>query len=110
MPLYSIHCEACEHEDEEIVKLADLDAYDAKLKAGCPLCNESGTCRRVITKAPLARMGGEGSARQIVDMKRSFKERFWKGGGADDVRHKHGDAFDDSLRGAAVTRIKEGKP
>lgn len=109
VPLYSIHCSLCEYETEEIVKLADLDAFDEKLNAECPLCARPNVCRRVITKAPLTRMGGEGSTRQIHDMRRSFQERFWKGGGADEVRHKHGEAFDDALRGAAVTKIKEQK-
>ena len=107
MPLHSLHCSACELQDEEIIKFCDLEAFDAKAALGCPLCGSVGTYRRVITKAPMMRMSGEGSDRQIVDMKRSFQNKFWKGGGADDVRHKHPEAFSDSLRGAAVSKIKE---
>lgn len=110
MPLYDILCGACGHTDEEIVKLSDLDAYDYSLKVACPLCHESGVCRRVLLRAPMTRMGGDGSDRQITAMKKASRERFFKSGEADQVRHKHGSELDDSIRGAAVERIKDAKP
>lgn len=91
------------------MKWADVEAWDAAAAIGpCPLCKTAGTYRRIIgNKAPAGRVGGEGSTRQVVDMRKSLDERFWKKE-ADDVRHRHPEAFNDSIRGAAVKRIKEG--
>jgi len=88
--------------------MSELEAWDAQVpERPCPLCNAPGTYHRQMRSAPRTRIGGEGSNRQIMDMRRSFDERFHKSGGADDCRHRHGDAFDDSLRGGAVKKIKE---
>lgn len=107
MPIYDILCEACGHTDEELVSLDDLEAYDYSLKAECPLCREPDVCRRVLLRAPMTRMGGDGSDRQIAAMQKASRERFFKSGEADQVRHKHGSELDDSIRGAAVERIKD---
>jgi len=70
----------------------------------CPEC-KYGWLHRVWRKAPAGRIGGEGSDRQIKSMQKSFRERFFKKG-IDDVRHKHGSAIDESIRGAEIDRIK----
>ena len=42
-------------------------------------------------------------------MKRSFNQRFVEGSEIDEVRHRHGKNFDDSLVSSAVKRVKEGR-
>lgn len=65
-----------------------------------------GTFREVWLKAPgVGTLGAEGSDRQVVALRRSYRQRFVKKE-LDDVRHRHGRAVDDALRGAAVRRIK----
>lgn len=72
------------------------------------VCPDSDCGGVVKCKAFYSRIGGEGSDRQIKALKSSFRERFVKKE-MDDVRHKHGDAFTDAVRGAAVERIKKGE-
>lgn len=61
------------------------------------------TAKRVFRNAP--RITKPGSDQDIANMQKSFKERFYKKD-IEDVRHKHGAAIDDSIRGAAVGKIR----
>lgn len=103
MPLYEYLCDDCRHEDERIIKLDDLERYVET----CPKC-QGDHWHRTFKKAPPGRIKGD-HAHETGRMQQSLRERFVRTGGMDEVRHKHGSAFDDSLRGAAVDRIKEGK-
>jgi len=94
--LHDIKCAECGYAEERSI--------DVNTVLVCPNC-DNGVLRVVFTKAPMGRVGGEGSDRSIASMRRSFNERFVKKD-IDDVRNKHGKLFDDSIRGAAVDRIK----
>jgi putative FmdB family regulatory protein len=100
MPLYHFVCrnESCGYREERVTKVEER-SYD------CPSCGD--VMERVWLKAPMTRIGGEGSDRQIESMKRSFNEHF-VGHEMDDIRHKHGRLFDESLASAAARRIKDG--
>ena len=100
MALHDFVCSECEYVGERNIKEGDNP------EPPCPNCG-SGNLKRVWLKAPAMRMGGDGSNRSIASMKKSFNERFIKKE-IDDVRHRHGDVFNDSLRGGAVERIKKG--
>ncbi len=107
MPLYEFGCEKCKERRDAMLSYEEmLAARECKLK--CPSCgDETGAYREIFTKAPLGRVGGPGSDRDIAAMQQSFREHFQKSGEADEVRHKHGSAFDDSIRGAAAEKIKQ---
>jgi len=97
MPLHDFVCALCEKVSEHMV-MGDGSTVIP--------CDCGGTMHRVFLKAPMGRVGGKSSSRSIASMKKSFNERFVKKE-IDDVRHKHGKVFDDSLRSAAAQRIKK---
>lgn len=101
MPTYEFRCTECEYTGEEFIRLSEYDETVLK----CPNC-DSENYQRYFSTPPMMRIGGENSDRQIDAMRRSFNERFVKKE-LDDVRHKHGLAIDDSLRGGAVGKIKK---
>lgn len=73
----------------------------------CPQCGKM--MRHAWLSAPNSnQLGPEGSDRSVKAMRHSFKQRFIKKE-IDDVRHKHGEAFDDSLLSTAAQRIRDGK-
>lgn len=83
----------------------DFAAIDDRLS--CTKCG--GEMRHVWLSSPNANdIGKEGSDKSISAMQQSFRERFVKKE-IDDVRHKHGSNFDDSLVAKAVQRIKDGE-
>ena len=56
MPIYDVKCSACGYEDTELLRIADLEAWD--LKAACPSCQaDHGGFRRVIKQAPSTHEG-----------------------------------------------------
>lgn len=100
MPMYDYYCERCDFHKEEVVK------YELRDVQTCPGCGEH--IQRYYFKAPsYGVLGKEGSPKSVAAMKNSFDKRFVKRD-IDDVRHKFGKDFDDSLVGAAVARIKKG--
>jgi hypothetical protein len=101
MVLHDVACDSCGYTATKQLK----NPSEYREKCSCP----GGVISRVFVKAPMGRVGADGSDRQLGDMKRSFNERFIKSGEMDAVRHKHGDDFNDSLVSAAVKRVKEGK-
>ena len=73
-------------------------------------CECGGIGKRIIDGFPFARMGGEGSDRQISLMQKDYKSKFVNKGGADEARHKHGaDVVNDSLRAGELNRRASGK-
>lgn len=105
MPNFDVRCDACGFESEEIISAKDVSD---EWRGICERC-EKPHVRRVYINAPAFRVGGEGSPRSVGAMRRSYDERFVKSGELDQIRHKHGDAFDDSLRAGAIGRIKGEK-
>lgn len=103
-PLYDYACRKCDHRDQRVIKIAELDAYNES----CPHCGAAnGEWHREILTAPSGGVKRDHAA-ETKALQQSLKERFVKRD-LDDMRHKHGSVFDDSLRGAAVDRIKDGK-
>lgn len=90
--------------DCELVQEEFADIKDA------PRCNSCGKPTEHVWLSPpgMNTLGAERSDSSIKAMQQSFKERFVKKE-IDDVRHKHGVTFDQSLASAAVQRIKEAK-
>jgi len=102
MPLFDYMCMDCYYHEERLVKYASRDS-----KFKCPSCE--GVLQRVWLKPPAYNsLGKEGSDKSIKAMQQSFKERFVKKE-IDDVRHKFGKTFDDSLVSSAAKRIREGR-
>lgn len=101
MPTYDYFCEDCDIYFCDIVPMSKCTE-----PSPCPDCEKDS--RRAYVRAPLTRTGGEGSDRQISSMKRSFRQRFVKKE-IDDIRHKHGNLFDESLVSKAVDRIKKNE-
>lgn len=99
MPMHDYECTECGYREEQNLKVEEIE-YN------CPSCK--GKMHRIYIKAPMGRIGGKDSQRSIGSMRRSFNERFVKKE-LDDVRHKFGHLFDESLVSAATKRIKEGK-
>lgn len=98
MARYDYYCEGCDEYFEY-----DSSMEDRNTPAPCPDCE--GLAPRIFVMPPMIRIGGDGSDRQIKAMKHSFRKRFVQKE-MDDVRHKHGNNFDESLASAAVERIK----
>jgi hypothetical protein len=113
-PIYEFACSTCGAHREAILRYEDMQNLREIVKDGyrftCPACNDNtGSYKETWTKAPMARIGGSGSERDIAAMQKDCRERFVKSGEMDDIRHRHGSAFDDSIRGAAIERIKDAK-
>ena len=71
-------------------------------------CDCGGDASRIWIKAPASSLiGPEGSDMHIKAMQKSFRERFVKKD-RDDLLHKHGSDFSDSLRCGAIDKIKKG--
>ena len=104
MPNYDTRCLECGILGEDYIRLSEIEGWTRV----CPTCSGEVERLTVPLSAPALHIDGNNYGAQISKMKRSFNERFVKSGEIDDVRHKHGVAFDDSLRGAAVEKIKNG--
>lgn len=105
---FDLMCFSCDHHEDVLLSREDFlneDGTRKKLEKPCPNC--SGTMEEVWISAP-STFSRDGTDEGIAKMKRSFNERFVKKD-IDDLRHKHGKLFDDSLKSAAIQRIKKGK-
>jgi uncharacterized Zn finger protein (UPF0148 family) len=96
-------CPNCGYHEELLTKDSD---GDREIK--CPNCEECEMSRVWLSAPTVNRYADENSPQAFEARKRSFQKRFLDKE-ADDIRHKHGVNFDDSLRSAAAQRIKNGE-
>lgn len=97
--LRDFECAKCAYQKDDFAEIDDV--------LECPKCGNY--MNHVWLSSPNGnQLGKEGSDKSIAAMQKSFKQRFLKKE-IDDVRHKHGKPFDESLASAAVKRIKEGE-
>ena len=102
MPLYDLKCSKC----SSVFRRAELPSDGIEEWRGeCPNCLAP-EVRRIWLKAPSMRMGGY--TREVQNLQQACRDHFHKKE-LDEVRHKHGSAIDDSLKGAAVEKIKTEK-
>lgn len=100
-------CPRCNRTEEVTLDMRDLPD-DYNIDTHEVFCSKDGyKMKQIWKRAPTTFIGGDKSDRRIALMRKSFRERFTKGPEIDDVRHKKGKLFDDSLRSAAATRIKK---
>jgi len=94
---HNTRCYWCGHEDIRDIK----DANDA-WRGPCDHCDCSNTVRRIVS-AP--HLGLRGDA-EIAALQNDCRQRYYKTG-IDEVRHKHGVAADDAVRGAIAKKVKD---
>lgn len=102
MPIYEYRCPGCEFRFEVIKKVEQFDTSEV-----CPECESTVT---LSNKLPPSRIRGgvkKTHAQETAALQQSLRERFVTSGEMDQVKHKHGSEFHDSIRGAAVDRIKK---
>ena len=91
-------CIECEYAKDDFAEIDDVIL--------CPKCGTR--MHHVWLSAPNSnQLGKEGSDKSIAAMQQSFRQRFVEKD-IDDMRHKHGSNFDESLVSSAIKRIKEG--
>lgn len=103
-----IVCPNCHYHEERVLDLrggVSKDEAMANEDFVCPSCSDE-YMKEVWIHAPAGKMENDQHPKNIERMKQSFRDRFVKTE-INDVRHKHGRLFDDSLRSAAVQRIKK---
>ena len=108
-------CPKCAYNEElsvDVRNCADDEAVRLKVESEsqikCPNCDHE-FMEHVWLKAPA--VGTSADPKSDANLKRlqqSLRERFIKRE-LDDVRHKHGKLYDDSIRSAAAQRIKKGE-
>lgn len=99
-------CPECGFEGEYLSMTKEIReaAIGGALKCEC-----GAVVKRVFINAPsFNKIGKDGTDSAIKAMKESFRDRFKKYE-IDDIRHKHGRAFDESLVAGAANRIRKGK-
>jgi transcriptional regulator NrdR family protein len=101
-----LQCPECGYEEEKLIDCREQeDDQTPTLELKCPNCD----CEKmdqVWKHAPSMKIGNDRDPRNIARMQKSLQERFVKKE-IDEVRHKHGKLFDDSLRSAAAQKIKK---
>lgn len=109
---FDFECPECQYGEERMIDFRECENEEEEKMIMssilCPNCEEH-NMERVWRSAPSIRMGNDSSDHNIAKMKKSFHERFVKSGEMDQVRHKHGKLFDQSLVSAAADRIKSGE-
>lgn len=103
MPMYDCQCETCGEFSEYYLTLSEIPDWIGVCHCGGKVFRMS-----VPLKAPAIHADANNYHAQIAKMKRNSKEHFVKSGEMDQIRHKHGKAFDDALVGAAAKRIRDG--
>ena len=107
MPCYDVECATCGFVGDEIVKLADLAAWD--VAARCPTCGgDAAVFRRVIRQAPMSRMGGEGSARSELARKSSAKAAFRNSSEKADMLARNAVRVSPEQKAACIEGAKKG--
>jgi len=110
---FDIMCPACGYSEERSVDLRECETeeernerIDRDTLIKCPNC-EQATMERVWLRAPsMGTTHDPKSDTTIAKFQQSCRERFVKKEMAD-IQHKHGVNFGDSIRSAAVQRIKK---
>ena len=74
MPIHDFLCESCGHEFDQIVLSVDIND---DVRITCLSCDKQ-TAKRIFRKAPVTRMGAEGSDRQVKAMQKASRDRFYK--------------------------------
>ena len=102
-----LSCPNCGYEEERSIDLRDLDedGIQQAMLVKCPNCDHE-HMEQVWRRAPAAKFGNDQTPENIARMKRSFDERFVKKD-MDNVRHKFGRLFDESLVSKAVDKAKK---
>ncbi len=106
---YEFECPKCKTREERSIDHRELpDNWDVKTDHE-EKCESCGTrlVNVFMSRAPTVFIGGDKSDRRIALMRKSFRERFTKGPEIDEVRHKKGVLYDDSIRSAAAQKIKK---
>lgn len=102
-------CSECGHVEEYLHDLRGLSEEEREtlIQAGIK-CSECGheNMERAWLNAPKGKIGKDSDPKNLDRMKDSFRERYVKKE-QNDVRHKFGRLYDDSLRSAEVSRIKQ---
>lgn len=102
-----LKCPKCEYEEERTIDLREVedeDGYRKQMIVQCPNCDHP-QMEEIWKKAPSVGSNPRSDS-SIAKMQKSFKERFVKKE-LNDVRHKYGRLYDDSVKSAAVQRIKK---
>lgn len=103
-----LQCPQCKYEEDQSIDCRGLDDDQIATAADtfkCPSCDHE-FLERVWRTAPAAKFGNDRDPHNIARMQRSMDQRFVTKG-MDDVRHKHGKLFDESLVSAAVKKANE---
>jgi hypothetical protein len=101
-------CPECHYEEERSIDNRQTDEEVARdMLVKCPNCDHEHMERVIRTAPSVSQYHNPKSDKSLKAMQNNLKQRFLKKE-ADDVRHKHGVNFDDSLNSAAVKRIEKG--
>jgi putative FmdB family regulatory protein len=108
MPTYDVECSQCSFTTVEVIKLADIVAWDAG--ATCPHCaSAKGEYRRVINQAPASFGGEKSSARSEASRKQGIKEAFVSSGERDAMMHRNAKHHSPEKIAAARESVKKGE-
>lgn len=108
MPTYDVECSNCGFEDTTVLKIADLDRWDAE--ASCPKCEkENGVYRRVIRNAPPSYGGAKALMKSELSKKSTDKALFASSGERDAMRHRESKTRDRHQVAEAVDNVKKGR-
>lgn len=106
---FDFECPECEYPEEHTFDLRGMneEEKEATIMSGikCPNCDFENMQRVFRTFPAIGHGGGDRSLSNIERMKKSFHERFVKTE-LDDVRHRKGRLYDDSIQSAAAQRIE----
>lgn len=102
-----LQCPNCKYEEDQSIDCRGLE--DDQITAAsesfkCPSCDHE-FMEKVWRTVPAAKMGNDRDPHNIKRMQNSFQQRFVKKD-LDNVRHKFGKLFDDSLVSGAVAKAK----
>lgn len=108
MPSYDVECSLCGYEAVQMIKLADLAAWD--LAGNCPECGPvPGHFRRVIKVAPASHGGAKSTARASQSHKTSRKKLFTSSGAKDAMKHEQFKRADQDQIAAARESAAKGE-
>lgn len=104
MPTYDVECSECGFAATVVLKLAELDAWDAS--RACPTCQGgSSKYRRVVRKAPATIHGASNGSR----FRPAKTPGFSRSSESDSMRHQQGQRADRDQIAAARESVKKGE-